>query len=236
MTPVDDGETPAPSGSRAPSVVGAIAIAVGGVLLAVSGSDRPVRPRVLGDVLVATTTTTTADAPRTAATAPAAPEPAPVVRPARPARPVTSVPPTSVTSTTAPVTDTTEAVPPTSSPDTTLLEPCPTGEPLAEPGAWDASADGAGTWYVTVPGVVTNPTGADVEVDAIAVVVTRADGSTYEIDPAERPVPDPRTVPDGGTATWRFVGQLPPGEAPTSVDAAVTTWRYADPVVHDRCA
>jgi hypothetical protein len=91
---------------------------------------------------------------------------------------------------------------------------------------WDGGADANGVWHVTVTGVVTNRTGATVEVEAIAIVFTRADGSTYEVPAEQRPQTEPRTIADGAEAAWRFDGTVPPGAELTDVTAAVAAWRW----------
>lgn len=98
--------------------------------------------------------------------------------------------------------------------------------------SWDGGTDGGGTWYVTVTGIVSNRTGAATDVDAVAVVFARADGSTYEVPGDERPLPTPRTIADRAEATWRFEGRVPAGAEPVDVTVAVGDWRWTDPPGH----
>jgi hypothetical protein len=212
--------------SRWPATIGVLAIVTGAVLMAVSAGNEPPRPRVLGEMLVATTTTmppretSGTDAPSTS-------------RAATPRHTTTTHGTATATTSTTQTTPSTSTTPPSSSPPSTstptsTTEPCPSGAPAAEVRTWDGGSDGASTWHVTVSGVVTNRTGAAARVGPVAVIVERADGETYVIPADERPVPDPSTVADRGEAAWRWEGDVPAGAAPTGAHAAITEWTWAD--------
>jgi hypothetical protein len=217
--------------SRWPATIGVLAIVAGAVLMAVSAGNEPPRPRVLGEMLVATTTTlpvrdvggtgapstSRATAPRraTATTRPAAPAAGATTSTAE------APPSSSSTSSTPPPSN----PPPTSTPTT---QPCPSGAPVADVGSWDGGSESSGTWHVRAGGVVTNGTGAAVRVGPVAVTIELADGGTYAVPADERPVPDPSSVADGGAATWSWEGDVPAGAAPTGAHAAVTEWAWTD--------
>jgi hypothetical protein len=231
-----------PGGARrAPAVAGIVAMVVGAVLIGVAVTDPASRPEVLGEVVTAPTTTSIPPAPTSPTTAPRGQLPStpefsarnrretpPTTEKLQPSTPTSRSTSTS-TPTSTPASSTPTSTASSTSTSTTAVAPCPAGEPVAAVRTWDAAADADGVWHVTVTGVVSNRTGATVEVDAVAIVFTRADGSTYEVPPEQRPRPDPPVVNDGGEASWRYDGAVPSGAQPTGVTAAVAGWRAACP-------
>jgi hypothetical protein len=214
--------------SRWPATIGVLAMVVGAVLMALSAGNDPPRPRVLGEMLVATTTTVPVretadtDAPSTSrATTPR--------RVTSTTRPAASGGAATTSTTEAPPSTSSSTSPPPTSPATSTptTQPCPSGAPVAQVRTWDGGS-GGGAWHVTVSGVVTNRTGAAARVGPVAVTIERADGDTYVIPADERPTPDPSTVADGGEATWRWEGDVPAGTAPVGARAAVTEWTWVD--------
>lgn len=223
------GREPEDAARRTPgaSAVGAVAMLVGALLLVVAAGrgGGPPRPHVLGEALVATTTTLTTPAPSgspaTSATAvsgaPATPTSAP--------RPPSSGSPATTTVTTAPAATATTRPP---KPPATTRPSCPSGAPAAELRTWEAHTDGDGVWHVSVRGVVTNRTGAAVAVDHVAIRIERANGSSYDVPADDRPAPDPTTVADRAESTWQFDGVVPAGASPKDVRPAIAGWRWTD--------
>jgi hypothetical protein len=212
--------------SRWPAIIGVFAMVAGAALMAVSAGSDPPRPRVLGEMLVATTTTSVAPATvRIDGSSPSTSR-APRVRQTTTTAHATSASspaPTSTTTTNAPAAP---SSPSSTSPSTSTTEPCPSGAPVADVGTWDSATDGDGTWHVTVTGVVVNRTGATVDVGPVAVTIERASGDAYVVPAGSRPTPAPSTIGDGGESTWRWEGDLPAGGEPTGAHAGVTDWSW----------
>lgn len=213
--------------SRWPATIGVLAIVIGAVLMAASAGNEPPRPRVLGEMLVATTTTS--GAPATVGTGGSSPSTSRATTKPHPTT-TTSHPTASSTSIALPAdaasTSSSSSTPPSTSTPTT--QPCPSGAPVAEVRTWDGGSGGNGTWHVSVTGVVTNRTGAAARVGPVAVTIERTDGDTYVIPPDERPTPDPSTIADDGEATWQWEGDIPAGAAPGNAHAGVTEWTWTD--------
>lgn len=211
--------------SRWPATVGALAMVAGAALIAASAGNHPPRPRVLGEMLVPTTTSTARATAGTDASSP----PTSRVATARRANTTTTRGPEPSTSTTRtavePSTSTSASVAGSTS-TTAPTEPCPAGAPVADIRTWDVGGESGGPWHVTVTGVVVNRTGAAVDVGPVAVTISRADGDTYVVPADARPTPDPSTVADDGEATWRWEGDVPAGSAPAGAHAGVTDWSW----------
>ena len=226
-------------GRRAPLIVGVAAMVLGAVLIAVAVTDSPSRPQVLGETITAPTTTPTST-PASTSTGPTRgiPPPQSQFSGARGAKTATTVEDARSASTSTSSTTTSTATPPTSTSTTssTTAPPCPTGQPVAVVRTWDGAAAADGVWRVTVTGAVTNRTGATVEVDAVALVFTRADATTYDVPAEQRPQPEPRTIADGAEASWRFDATIPPGAEPTDVAAGVSAWRRPAAPADAACA
>lgn len=216
--------------SRWPAIVGVLAIVVGAVLMAASAGNDPPRPRVLGEMLVATTTTSAA--PAAAETDGLSPSTSRAAR-VRPTTTTTArasvwTSPSTSSTTSTPSDSSPSSAPPSdsSSTSTPTTEPCPSGAPVADVRAWDGGTDGGGTWHVTVTGVVINRTGATVDVGPVAVTIERVGGDAYVVPAGSRPPPDPSTVADGGESTWRWEGDVPVGGEPAGAYAGVTDWSW----------
>jgi hypothetical protein len=209
--------------SRWPATVGVLAMVAGAVLMAVSGRSEPPRPRVLGEMLVSTTTSVAPGLVHAETSSPSTSRRPATLRHATTTTATSMSVPGASTSTTAASSSSSSTPPPTS---TSTTVACPSGAPVADVRTWDDSAEVGGAWHVTITGVVTNRTGAAVHVGAVAVTIERADGDTYAVPADARPAPDPPTVADGGESAWRWEGDVPAGSAPSGPHAGVTEWSW----------